>query len=211
MKHRFISKVALIMWVEASVTLPARANGDVRSTEEDALVRDFLLGDMTAWKFSSFCFNTTLRGLDAKEIEWRKKLPGPDRRGKEEREYLKDLKSVSIEMEPLPTRRVSAETLDTDAFSVRPAKLEECETAATFRLNRVVTRNGRAFLSGVMVTPCTGVPFGISFRKRGSKWEKQHTAYYYSPMGPPGCGYLSKAAAGETTDSLVILERKLPA
>lgn len=212
MQHRFGSKVALILCAGACViTSPAIANSKARSPEEDALVRAFLLGDMTAWKLNSFCFNTTLRGLDANEIKWLQGLPGSDRRSNDERKYLRDLKSVSAKMEPLPTRLASAEGLDTGTFSVRTAKLEDCQTAATFRLNRVVMRNGKAFLSGFLATPCTGVPFGVSFRKRGSKWEKRHTAYYYAPMGPPGCGYISKAAAGEPTDSFLILEKRPPA
>lgn len=212
MQHRFGSKIALIVCAVACViTSPAIANSNARSPEEDALVRVFLLGDMTAWKLRSFCFNTTLRSLDANEIKWLQKLPGPDRRSNDERKYLKDLRSVSAEMAPLPTRLASVERFDTGTFSVRTAKLEECQTSATFKLNRVVTRNGKAFLSGVLATPCTGVPFGIGFRKHGSKWEKQHTAYYYSAMGPPGCGYISKAAAGEPTDSFLFLEKKPPA
>lgn len=189
-------------------TSPAIAKGNAGNPEEDALVRVFLLGDLTAWKLNSFCFNTTLRGLDADAIKRLQKLPGRDRASNDERKYLRDLKSVSAKITPLPARLASAEGLDTGTFSVRTAKLEECQTSATFRLNRVVTRNGKAFLSGVLATPCTGVPFGTSFRKNGSKWEKQHTAYYYAAMGPPGCGYISKAAAGEPTDSFLILEKK---
>ncbi|NYF33099.1 hypothetical protein [Sphingopyxis sp. JAI108] len=211
MHYRFGSKIALIVCAGACViTSPARANSDAKNSDEDALVRDFLLGDMTAWKFSSFCFNTTLRGLDAKTMEWQQKLPGPDRRSDEERKYLKDLKSVSAEMAPLPTRVVSAEGLDAGRFSVRTAKIEDCQASATFRLYRVVKKNGKAFLSGVLATPCAGVPFGISFRKRGARWERLHTAYYYSAMGPPGCGYISKAVPGDPTDSLIILEKKPP-
>lgn len=208
MQHRFRFKITLIVCAGVClITSPARANSESENFYEDALVRDFLLGDMTAWKFSSFCFNTTLTGLDAKAMEWQK-LPGTDPRSDEERKYLRALKSVLSRMAPRPTRVVSTEGFDAGAFTVRAATTEECETSATFRLHRVITRKGKAFLSGFLNTPCASVPFGISFRKRGSKWEKQHTAYYYSAMGPPGCGYISKSIPGGPADSLLILEKK---
>lgn len=208
MQHRFRSKIGLILCAGAFlITSPTRANSDPGNSDEDALVRDFLLGDMTAWKFGSFCFNTTLTGLNVKAMEWQK-LPGTDPRSDEERKYLKALKSILSEMALRPTRVVSMEGLDSGAFTVRAATTEECETSATFRLHRVITKKGKAFLSGFLNTPCASVPFGISFQKRGSKWEKQHTAYYYSAMGPPGCGYISKSIPGGPADSLLILEKK---
>ncbi|ALJ11788.1 hypothetical protein [Sphingopyxis macrogoltabida] len=208
MQRRFGSKITLMACLGAcAITSPARSNSDAMLRDEDVLVRDFLLGDMTAWKLSSFCFNTTLEGLDANSLEWLQKLPGPGRKSKVERKYLRDLKSVSAKFEPRPTRLASTEELDGGPFQVKAGKLEECETSATFRLQRVLVKNGKAFLSGVMATPCAGVPFGIIFRKRGSQWERQHAAYYYTAMGPPGCGYISKAAAGRPTDSFLILEK----
>lgn len=209
MLHRFGSRITLFFGAAAClITSPVRANDDALNHEEDALVRNFLLGNKTAWKVGSFCFNTTLRGIDAKEIEWKLKLPGTDPKTAEERKYLKDLKFVSVGVQPLSDRVTSENGLDTGPFSVRPLKLEDCQTSATFRLHRVLTRKGTAFLSGVFATPCTGVPFGAIFRKKGGKWEIQHTAYYYSVMGPPGCSYISKTNAGEPADRFVILEKR---
>lgn len=206
MRHRTTTKISLATAIiSLSIASPVRAVEDTQ--HEDALIAAFLVGDMTDWEPSSFCFNTTLRDLDATKIERLQRFPGPDRKSGEELDYLKDLNEVARAVDALPSRVASLEARSLGNFRVRPAAYAECESIPTFRLNRAMMSGAKALLSGVFVTPCGSIPFGLNLLNLGPKWEKKHTAYYYAVPGLPGCSYLSKAHPGEPADTYLLFER----